>query len=120
MRVDPQPLGDRERAVLDFLLRVEYAGVDELRQQAVTAVVVSRCDCGCPTFDVATGPETPAADMPDGPAPVGLRIAPVSDEPPGDVILFLKSGRLSSVEYVYYSDRVPSEWPDESRLTVLL
>jgi hypothetical protein len=33
---------------------------------------------------------------------------PLADEPEGDVILFVKDGRLSYLEYVYYTDRAPT------------
>jgi hypothetical protein len=115
---DSRPLSVRERAVLDLLLSVRYPGVDELRLQAATAVVVGRCGCGCPTFDVGVDSTIPVTPLRHRLAPVELRVLPVSGEPEGEIILSVDQGRLSSVEYVYYSNDPPTEWPDDTRLAV--
>lgn len=47
----PRPLSQREREVLDHLLSVETPGVEELRQQAATALAVP-WDCGCASIDL--------------------------------------------------------------------
>jgi hypothetical protein len=53
--MEPRPLTERERAVLDALLSVEFEGVEELRAQAADVVVVGRCTCGCPSIDFQRG-----------------------------------------------------------------
>jgi hypothetical protein len=116
--VDPRPLAADERDVLDLLLSVLYPGSAELRQQAASAVVVGRCDCGCPTFDVGLEASVPAAPLTHRTAPVELRVRPLADEPEGSIVLFLRDGLMESIEYIYYSDNPPKEWPDSSRLSV--
>jgi hypothetical protein len=37
----------------------------------------------------------------------------------GDVVLFVKAGRLDSLEYVYYTDSPPRQWPPADRMTVV-
>jgi len=37
--------------VLEKLLDAEFLGVGRLRKQVDSALVVGRCDCGCPTID---------------------------------------------------------------------
>jgi hypothetical protein len=51
-------------------------------------------------------------------APVEAQVAPVNDEPSGEIILFVDDGRLSSSEYVFYVNSPPSRWPSLDRLTV--
>ncbi|HVA59746.1 MAG TPA: hypothetical protein VNG13_04310 [Mycobacteriales bacterium] len=107
--------------MLHLLLSVDYPGVVELRQQAASALVVGRCDCGCPTFDVQVAEDAPLAAVtpPARVSPVELRVSPLTDEPVGEVLLFLDGGRLASVEYVFYVDEPPAEWPEPERLRVL-
>jgi hypothetical protein len=49
----PRPLTPAESLVLGLLLSTEFPGVEALRAQARSAVVVGRCDCGCPTIELA-------------------------------------------------------------------
>ncbi|WP_189335430.1 hypothetical protein [Actinoplanes ianthinogenes] len=51
----PRALTERERAVLDALLTVDFEGVEELRRQAAEARVVGECGCGCPSIDFQDG-----------------------------------------------------------------
>lgn len=105
-----------ERAVLDQLLNSEFRGVRELRDQVVDVQVVGRCDCGCPSIHLDASRDHPQAPVSDGLAPAELRVTPLADEPEGDVILFVEDGRLSYLEYVYYTDRPQSSWPSQDRL----
>ena len=100
-----------ERAVLDLLLSAEFPGGAALRDQAADIQVVGRCDCGCPSIYLAASPRHRRAPISDGLVPSELRVRPLADEPEGDVILFVKDGRLSYLEYVYYTDRAPTAWP---------
>lgn len=68
MKIDPpRPLRAEERLMLDFVLSADFAGAEELREQAKAVLVVGRCDCGCPSVDLraqrgacATGAGFPA------------------------------------------------------------
>jgi hypothetical protein len=53
--MDTRPLTQRERAVLDALLAVDFEGVETLRRQAGEVVVVGTCGCGCPSVDFEHG-----------------------------------------------------------------
>ncbi|NGY61586.1 hypothetical protein G7043_21900 [Lentzea sp. NEAU-D13] len=53
--MDPRPLTQRERRVLDALLSVDFDGVENLRCQAQDVVVVGACGCGCPSIDFQHG-----------------------------------------------------------------
>lgn len=114
-----RPLNDAERAVLDLLLEGSFDGVEELRVQAATAFVSGRCGCGCPTVYVTVAPDTPPAPIASRLVPVAARVSPLTDEPPGEIILFLDDGRLTSMEYVFYSDQPPTHWPATERLSIV-
>ena len=53
--MDARPLTQRERAVLDALLAVDFPDVEILRRQATEAVVIDTCGCGCPSIDFQHG-----------------------------------------------------------------
>jgi hypothetical protein len=53
--MDTRPLTQRERAVLEALLAIDFQGVEPLRQQAAAVVVVGTCGCGCPSIDFQVG-----------------------------------------------------------------
>jgi hypothetical protein len=103
----PRRLTSDERAVLDFLLSSDFRGAERLREQAKDAVVIARCDCGCPTFDLGTDENAESADLADV-VPVEARAA---DGEGPDLLLFANDGRLQSVELVWYGDIPPSEFP---------
>ena len=117
---EPRPLNDAERSMLLALLAPEYPGVSELRSQVPDAVVVGKCDCGCPTVDIKVPPSAPRSRVQtkNRLAPYEGRVAPLRDEPAGDIILFVDDGYLSSLEYVPYADPSPAEWPSLDRVEV--
>ena len=117
--VTPRPLTADERRVLDLLLSGTFVGADELRQRAAHAMVTGHCDCGCPTVDLSVPPDVPPAPVAGPTAPVEARVTPMGGEAVGDVVLFVKAGRLDSLEYVYYTDSPPRKWPPADRMTVV-
>ncbi|MEV0903180.1 hypothetical protein [Actinoplanes sp. NPDC049802] len=53
--MDARPLTQREQAVLDALLAVDFPDVATLRRQATEVAVVDTCGCGCPSIDFQQG-----------------------------------------------------------------
>lgn len=104
--------------MLDLVLSPDFVGAAQLREQSTSAVVVGRCDCGCPSVDLRAGDAAPIARVSSRLVPSELEVLPVGDELPGQVILFADDGRLSCLEYVYF-DQTPAEWPDPSRVRVI-
>lgn len=119
MKLHPRGLTEDERAVLGRLLVAEFQGVDSLRDQAIDVQVVGRCDCGCPSVDLEPISGRMRSDQAGRLAPVELAVAPEADEPPGEVILFVDDGKLSYLEYVYYSESPPTAWPSNDRLSLV-
>ena len=117
MQINPRPLTDDEERVLRRILDADFRGVAALLEQFVGVQVVGHCDCGCPSIDLQPRPGSARSDQAGRLAPVELLVTPVADEPPGGVILFVDDGQLSYLEYVYYSEAPPSEWPSDDRLS---
>jgi hypothetical protein len=105
--------------VLEFLLSADFAGAADLRIQARSAMSVGGCACPCPSVDlVVTDPDAKPVTMPSRLVPAELQIQPNEDGIPGTVILFIDDGRLSYLEYVYYTDEVPTAWPSINQLSL--
>jgi hypothetical protein len=117
--VAARPLTTDERRVLDLMLSAEFEGVEELRCQAGEAVVIGRCRCGCPTIDLDVSSDSPPSAIPGPLAPFEGRVSTEGEAPSGEIILFVKAGFLTSMEYVYYTDLPPTEWPGPDRLALI-
>jgi hypothetical protein len=115
---EPRPLTDDEDRVLDLILAATFEGVEPLRAQSSDVRVVGRCACGCPSIELAVAADRRRSTRADGLVPVELNVAPLADELPGQVILFVRDGELSCLEFVFYEDRPPTEWPTSDRLSV--
>jgi hypothetical protein len=112
----PRSLRADEQAVLDRLLSRDFKGAHELRTQAGLATVTGKCDCGCPTINLAVSDQAPRADVPGPLALAELTVTPLDGGTEGTVILFVSEGLMSSLEYVWYGESAPTSWPSIDRL----
>ncbi|EOD64364.1 hypothetical protein [Amycolatopsis vancoresmycina] len=106
-----RPLTPNERTTLDTLLAADFPGAAELRAQAPTARVTSRCGCGCPTIDLEVDETTPSA-------PLKNSVAIEADAPGGGLIVFVDDGRLSCLEYWTTADEPPAEFPPAGKIVL--
>ena len=104
-----RPLGANEREVLLKLLDAStFEGSAELRAQVSAAVVVG----GRPTFlKFDVDPEAPVARCADGPIPVRAFVDDAGGEPVGELLVWVTSGRLSALEFAWFTDEEPSSLP---------
>jgi hypothetical protein len=107
----PRPLTYREADTLAFMLSVEFPGGAALRRQVKRAVVVEQCTCGCATIDLAIPDDAPVVvDAP--PVPLVQTHARDMDEHPVGLLLFVRDGRLASLEIVWYDEsQMTGEFP---------
>jgi hypothetical protein len=108
----PRPLTEREADTLAFMLSAEFPGDAALRGQVERAVVVEQCTCGCATIDLAI-PDDAAVAVDASPAPVVQTHARDMDEHPVGLLLFVRDGRLASLEIIWYDEsQMTGEFPD--------
>jgi hypothetical protein len=108
-------LTSNEAETLAFLLTPGFPGAEVLRAQAPTAYVVRKCNCGCATIDLGVDAAMPLATEAGEPVAVEAHGLPRSDgRPPPDLILFVRDGRLASLEIVSYSEDVFEVFPRTS------
>jgi hypothetical protein len=116
----PRPLTAAERMVLDLLLSAEFAGVGVLREQARSVVVTGGCDCGCPTVDLRVGGDVRAvAGLGSGLVLAQGVVSVAGQDAAEEIILFLRDGRLSCLEYVWLEEP-PRQWPARERISVVI
>ncbi len=107
----PRALTTREAETLEFMLSADFPGNEVLREQVAQALVVERCTCGCATIDFGLAPEAPVAPEIQG-APLIQTRSRDMDEHPVSLMLFVRDGRLSSLEIVWYDEsQVTGEFP---------
>jgi hypothetical protein len=101
---EDRPLSPGERALLAELL-TRGEGTSALLAQLEAARVVARCDCGCPSIEIAVA-DAAGADPPMS----GVVVSAEALSPEGvpvDVIVFAQAGRIWRLEIgVYHPDAV--------------
>jgi hypothetical protein len=114
----PRPLTVDERALLEFLLGLEFPGVEAFREQARHARETGGepCSCGCPSFGLIV--DRSLADRAELASDVPFVVSSAWElpdgTPGGDCILFQEDGWLEAVEITYYGDEPPSTLPPPS------
>jgi hypothetical protein len=112
----PGPLGERERHVISTVIDgLRLADADGLRKQLETARVVG----GLPTFlSLEVDRNARRAAWTDGPQPGRAVVTKPGGEPVGEILVWTSDGYLTALEYAWYSDDPPVEWPDPAWLTI--
>jgi hypothetical protein len=110
----PRPLTEKERDALSFLLKAEFPGVEELREQAKVVSVVDRCKCGCATIDFSVDTEAARPAKSYEPVPVEATTRETAPGGPLDLLLFVREGWLVGLEIAYYANDAPVEFPPPS------
>lgn len=114
--IRPRPLTDLEAGVITKLLSVGRRGSAEYMKQIPYAQVVSTWGVGSPSVDVAVGPAAAAAGgVTDGIFVDGAVTDPAG-RPIGEVILWVEAGRLSGIEYAWYTDERPAKLPEPDQI----
>jgi hypothetical protein len=109
--MEPRPLSTDERALVEYLLSVDFPGRDELWNQLGDVEVVGICECGCGSVDLSvTG--TLVRSLAES-------LIPSEGHAEGlDVLIFARGGVLSLLELVFYDDKAPRPFPKPSDLTL--
>jgi hypothetical protein len=108
-----RPLSTDEDAALRWILSLEdFPGVDELRVQAghVRAIYGRVTELELEVSDA------PAAPIKDGILPVSAHVVDETNDVIGFITVWVKDGYLSSLEYSWVTDHMPTEYPSLDRL----
>ena len=86
-------------------------------QRQVDAAVVVR---GTATMlDVQVGAQVNALLIPDGPLPVTAVVVDDAGNDAGEILIWIKAGRLIGVEHAWATDAVPTRWPSSSEVRLV-
>jgi hypothetical protein len=102
-----RPLSETESRVLSVMLALDFPGAPELRAQVSSARVVGRCSCGCPTIDIKVSDDVDRAVV-QSETPVDANVDGI---PGAGLIVFVRDGRLSCLEYYFSEDPPPNDFP---------
>jgi hypothetical protein len=111
-------LSSREQAVLDKLLSAEFTGAHELRSQLPEVRATGNWGEESPSIDLEASTGTPAAPIKDGVIPSCGTVTDSSGELFGELLVWVRGGRLSALEFSWYGDTAPTELPDPEFVTV--
>lgn len=68
-------------------------------------------------LDVEVPPDLPAVDLPDGPAP-GSALVYDREQLVGELLVWIRGGRLIGLEQAWYTDHPPRSWPAPERVRI--
>ncbi|CAM3799388.1 hypothetical protein NOGI109294_13815 [Nocardiopsis gilva] len=114
----PRPLSKLERDVITALLSVPASWAQELRDQIDSAVVTRAWGSKSPSIDLSVDVLRSRAEIAEGPLPLTATVASDEGELVGELLLWTENGRLSALEYAWYTDEPPESLPDPGRICV--
>ena len=114
--MNPRPLTDQEKAIL--LLMLKSADETALLAQLPYVIVTRHWVGDLPSVDLSVNSEAPKADVPDGPMRVQGDVMDEEGEPIGLILLWVTNGALSAMEFAWYTDDPPHEWPETPRVAL--
>jgi hypothetical protein len=102
--------------LLEYILgAVSFPGARELAGQVPDARVVG----GLPTFiDLEVDRSAPPGPLHDGPVPVRTFVESDGGEYVGELLIWVKDGYLSGLEFAWVTDEVPTSWPEPAKVRV--
>lgn len=118
----PRELNKRERDVLTFILAADFAGAKELRAQIPYARVESQgleSSPDDPYVDIIVSREALTSPIKDGPIPAGCEVRNDMNEYQGEILIWIKDGYLSLIEYAWVTDEMPTALPPVTDLTLV-
>ncbi|MGX1772547.1 hypothetical protein ACWIGW_10565 [Nocardia brasiliensis] len=116
--IEPRALTEREIGVVTRLLSAGAAGGHDYLPQIPAARVTATWGVGSPSVDVVVPVElATAAGVTDGIFASG-GVTDRVGAPIGEVILWVEHGRLSAIEYAWYTDERPRTLPDPAQIEI--
>lgn len=102
-------------ALLRILEAASFKGAAELRTQAGEAIVVG----GPPTLlRLSVQGSSPVATLPDGPIPVEAHVHASDGIFEGEILVWVKNGYLSALEFAWVRNEDPTGIPAADRIRI--
>lgn len=110
-----RPLTEHERAVQLHLLSVPLDGVEALQEQAVQARTAGSDG---PSINLVVSDSAPRAPLADGPLPITADVVDANEQYVGELLLWVKDGRLSALEFAWVTEEPLTTLPPLSSIRV--
>jgi hypothetical protein len=94
--------------------RLPDSVAEPLREQLRSASVVSEAPGR--SIDLSIPADAPQLPAPDGPLPVSPSVLDEKGALTGEVLIWIKAGRLIGLERPWFTDDPPNEWPSTTSL----
>ncbi|WP_202562897.1 hypothetical protein [Agreia sp. COWG] len=107
----PRDLNHEERTLLALLLSGDWLGAAEARHQLETAKHARHWFEGSLSFDLAIDPHLPLVPVSDGILEPTDRLVYHREALVGGVMIWVCGGRISSFEYYWSTDDMPTALP---------
>ena len=110
------PSDEIVRTVLSHIMEsAKFDGSAELKRQVAEAVVL--------TSDIfftrlAVGSDAASSSYPDGPLPIEALVVTDSGDVYGELLIWVKNGRLEGLEFPWWSEANPTELPQVNRILI--
>jgi hypothetical protein len=111
--IPSRDLTANEREALEIAIEASPFS-QALSKQALTATVKG----GLPTFLDLDVQGEPATACPDGPLTVRAFVSGPSGETTGEILVWVEAGLLSALEFAWYTDKAPEEFPPPESINV--
>jgi hypothetical protein len=113
-------LNDAERSVLRRILEASsIVGATQLLQQISHARVTAVWNRESPSVDIKVSETAGKAELSDGPIPGRFPVKGPSDSYIGEILVWVTDGRISGLEYAWFTDEPPTQLPDIRAIEVL-
>jgi hypothetical protein len=116
--VFPRPLNADEERVIRALLTPEVDECATFVAQLPFVRVTRRWVPDLPSVDLEVLPGAPRAFTSDRLLPTRGAVLQDNGEPGGLILVWLEDGLLAGIEYAWYTDDPPSEWPGYDAIVV--
>jgi hypothetical protein len=109
-------ISPEESAVVTAIIEASrLPGAQSMIDELMGALVAPETDW---IIDIKSPGVAAGADLPDGPFPARAFV-PSSKDYRGEVIIWVKSGHLSGLEYAWITDTPPNRWPRPDEMEVV-
>jgi len=116
--VTSRRLNSEEERILRLLLTSEVEEQRVLLAQLPLARVTRQWVEGLPSVDIEVDPSAPRAVSTERVLSLEGQVTTEDGEPSGLILVWLENGALSGIEYAWYSDKPPTNWPDDERISI--
>jgi len=114
----PRTLSEDEKRVLRHLIVSELDEPEVLLRQIPFAHVTRHWIEGLPSIDIEVEPGVERATTTTRTLSTEGNVSNENGDPIGLIVVWLEQGALAGLEYAWFTDEPPTEWPSDDQISV--